>query len=121
MLAYVEACRGLEKAGVPYVIVEVFGINLYAERAGAVLTTADCDILLPPDPDVLSRTLKVLRGQGYAFEAGGEPFLEDPLTLTGLFQARANLVAHRTGAQIDLALQIDACDFPSPGRGTVAR
>ena len=114
MLAYAEACRSLERAGVPYVIIGVFGINLYAERAGTVLTTADCDLLLPPDAEALSKALECLKGLGYAFEAGGEPFLADsPGILPDVVRARANIVAYRPGAQLDLALEIAGCDFPS--------
>lgn len=74
----------------------------------------DCDLLFPADAGVLSRALGTLHKLGYAFEACGEPFLhEDPDLLQGLLRARANVVARRKGAQIDLALEIAGCDFPS--------
>ncbi len=114
MHAYVEICGLLEKARVPYVIVGAFGVNLYAERAGLVITTMDCDFLLPMDAAALSKALGTLHEQGYELEAGGEPFLhEDPDLIQGVLRARANIVARKQGAQADLALEIAGCDFPS--------
>lgn len=113
MHAYVEVCCLLGKARVPYVIVGAFGVNLYAERAGLVVSTLDCDFLLPPDAGALARALDALQAHGYDFEAGGEPFLPDPELLQGVVRARANIVARKQGIQIDLALEIAGCDFPS--------
>jgi hypothetical protein len=41
---YVEVCRRFENARIRYVIVGVFGINLYAQQFGEIITTADCDV-----------------------------------------------------------------------------
>lgn len=111
MHPYAEACRRLAQARVPYVIVGVFGVNLYSERVGAVITTADCDLLLPSDAAILSRALQALARLGYAFEAGGESFLPDPELLQGAVHARANIVARREDAQLDLVLEIAGCRY----------
>src|SRR5437879_911638 len=47
---YVEVCTRLEAAGVRYLVVGAFGINLYAGQVGVVITTADCDLMIPADP-----------------------------------------------------------------------
>jgi hypothetical protein len=111
MHPYAEACRRLAQARVPYVIVGVFGVNLYSERVGTVITTADCDFLLPADAAILSRALRALAGLGYAFEAGREPFLPDPELLQGVVRARANIVARREDTQLDLVLEIAGCRY----------
>ena len=111
MHPYAEACRFLARARVPYVIVGAFGVNLYSERVGTVITTADCDFLLPADAAVLSRALRALSRLGYVFEAGREPFLEDPELLQGVLRARANIVARKEDIQLDLVLEIAGCRF----------
>jgi len=111
---YVEACNALEQAGVRYLVIGAFGINLYAGEVGAVFTTADCDLMLAPDTDQLRRALDVLGALGYTFEAGGEPLPDlDPLVLAGIVRARAVVRAHRAGARIDLPLQAAGVDFDS--------
>jgi hypothetical protein len=44
---YVEVFKQFAEEGIRYVIVGVFGINFYARQAGQIITTADCDILVP--------------------------------------------------------------------------
>ena len=110
--AYLEACRGLSRAKIPYVIVGAFGVNLYAEEVGAVILTVDCDLLLPARTETLSKTLKVLRKLGYAFEAGGEPLVDEtPDLLKNIVRARACITARRKDARLDLALEIAGCRF----------
>jgi hypothetical protein len=109
---YVEACDGLERAGVRYLVIGAFGINLYAGEVGAVFTTADCDLMLAPDKDQLRRALEVLAALGYVFEAGGEPLPDlDPLVLAGIVRARAVVRAFRPDARIDLPLEAAGVDF----------
>lgn len=109
---YAEVCRRLRLARVPYVIVGVFGASLHAQRAGLVVTTADCDILLPADVKVLGRANRVLRGLGFELEAGVEPLPDDdPVVLAGVVRARACLRAFREKAQVDLPLQIAGYEF----------
>ena len=111
MHPYAEACRRLAQARVPYVIVGAFGVNLYSERVGTVITTSDCDILLPADATVLSRALRALASLGYVFEAGREPFLYDLELLQGVIRARANIVARKEDIQLDLVIGIAGCRF----------
>jgi hypothetical protein len=57
---YAEACKHLDLAGVPNVIVGAFGINLYAQRASEMIATADCDILVPAQEDILAKACQAL-------------------------------------------------------------
>lgn len=114
MRAYAEVCRALSRARVPYVIIGAFGVGLYAKEAGTLITTADCDLLLPTTPGVLARAIRALRRGGYAIEAGGEPLVdEDKSVLAAIVRARASVQARRRGTIIDLALQAAGCRFES--------
>jgi hypothetical protein len=110
---YLRVCRELEKARVPYLIVGAFGANLYAREVGAVLTTLDCDLLLPADPAVLGRAVGVLRTLRYRLEAGGEPVDIDPALMRGIVRAGACVRAVKKTVQIDLPLSIAGCRFKS--------
>jgi hypothetical protein len=57
---YIEVCKRFADDGVRYVIVGVFGINFYARQAGQIITTADCDILVPADFPVFRKALQLL-------------------------------------------------------------
>jgi hypothetical protein len=109
---YLEACRGLEEAGVRYVIVGAFGINLYAAQVGVVITTADCDLMIPAEPAMLATAMRTLRGLGFTLAAGGEPLPDEDLAvLEGVVRARACVHADKPGASIDLPLQISGAGF----------
>jgi hypothetical protein len=109
---YAEACDQLDRAGIKYLVVGAFGINLHAAQAGAVITTADCDLLLPADPDVLGGAVAALRALAYAIEAGDEPLPnEDAATLAGIVRARAVVRAYRGDSRIDLMLQMAGSGF----------
>jgi hypothetical protein len=108
---YVRACRDLEEAGVRYIIVGAFGVDLYARDAGCIIRTLDCDLLLPADPVVLGLAVAVLKKLGYSMQAGGEPVDQDPELLRGIVRARGCIRAVRKGARIDLPLQIEGCRF----------
>ncbi len=117
---YVKAFRDLRRARVPFIVVGAFGVNLHAQRAGLFVNTADCDLLLPPDPKVLSRAVKALRRRGFAIEAGNEPLPdEDPVVLKGIVGARACVRAHLGDTHIDLPLSIAGYDFSSLQRKKV--
>jgi len=97
---------------VRYVIVGVFGINLYAQKAGEFITTADCDILVPAKLEVLSKALAILIESGFFLEAGGEPLPEvDDVLLQGILRARAAIRADRPDARIDLCIDIAGATF----------
>jgi len=109
---YADALASLNRHRVSYVVVGVFGVNLYAERAGMVILTQDCDLLLRAESRILARALRVLRKRGWEMTAGGEPFLgEHPDDLTSILRGRTMIRALRRGRQIDLALGLAGLDF----------
>lgn len=109
---YVEVCRRLEDESVQYLIVGVFGINFYSQQAGQIITTADCDVLLPAEFATLEKALATLWHMGFTLEAGGEPLPElDPSTLKGILRARAVVCAERPDARIDVCTQIAGATF----------
>jgi hypothetical protein len=109
---YADVCRHLERAGVRYVIIGVFGINFYAQQVGEIITTGDCDILVPATLAALRKALQTLVKMGFALEAGGEPLTKlDSVLLKGILRARAVVRAERPDARIDVCTQIAGASF----------
>jgi hypothetical protein len=98
----------LAAAGVDYVLVGVGAINFYARDAAAVIQTADLDVLLARRIGVLRAALAALRATGFAFEAGGEPFVDvdDDAVLGRVVEVGGSLAATGGGARIDLMLSL---------------
>jgi len=112
---FVRALAALEEAGVDFVIVGVGGINFYARTPAGAFATLDLDALLAPAADNLARALEALSRLGYAFEAGGEPFvdLDDPDVLARVVASGASLSAlHRDLGQVDLMTSIAGFAYP---------
>jgi hypothetical protein len=106
---FVGALAALRDGGVELVVVGVGGINFYARTPAQAFATLDLDALLPPAVENLERALRVLSGIGYAFEAGGEPFvdLDDPIVLGRVVANGASLSAiHPEAGQLDLMTSI---------------
>jgi hypothetical protein len=109
---YAEVCKRFEDQRIRYLIVGVFGINFYARQAGQIITTADCDVLLPAGLAILRKALQTLKAMGFVFEAGGEPMPAlDPAILKGVLRARAVVCAERPDARIDICTQIAGAEF----------
>jgi predicted nucleotidyltransferase len=111
---FAEALVALARAGVDFVVVGVAGINFYARDASGVVLTADLDLLLAPRVDVLRAALAALARAGFAFEAGGEPFvdLEDDSVLGRWIERAASLAAlGPEGARVDLMLSVKGYRF----------
>jgi len=106
---FARALSALGEAGVDYVVVGVSGINFYARTPAQAFATLDLDALLAPAASNLARALRVLSLLGYAFEAGGEPFvdLDDEPTLARVVATGSSLAAIHPGVgQIDLMTSI---------------
>lgn len=80
---FMRALSALNEAGVDYVVVGVAGINFYGRTQADAFVTLDVEALLAPAAENLEGALSALTELGYAFEAGGEPFvdLNDALVL----------------------------------------
>lgn len=107
MTEYADYLVALSKSGIRFVIVGAFGLNLHAERAGPVLYTRECDVMLPPEAEALTCAIRILRGLGFEIEAGGECLPdEDHVVITGSVQQRACVHAASGDIAFDLPLQI---------------
>lgn len=104
----------LAEAGVDFVLVGVGGINFYARNPGHAFATLDLDALLAPTVANLRTALGVFARLGYAFEAGGEPFVDfdDDTILRRIVQNGASLSAHHEEAgQFDLLLSVSGFSY----------
>ena len=106
---FVRTLAALREAGVDFVVVGVGEINFYARTPGQVFATLDLGTLLPPVVEKVSAAVRVLSRLGYAFESGGEPFvdLEDAEILARVVAKAACLTAVHPGeGQIDLMTSV---------------
>jgi hypothetical protein len=109
---YVDVCRHLEEAGIRYLVIGVFGINFYAQQVGEVITTGDCDILLPAELRTLRNALETLVSMGFELEAGSEPLPKlDSALLKGILRTRAVVRAEREDARFDVCTQAAGAAF----------
>ena len=111
---FARALSALSDAGVEFVVVGVGGINFYARTPLEAFVTLAVDALLAPAVDNLERALRVLNGLGYAFEAGGEPFVDltDEVVLTRVIENGASLAAiHPQDGELDLLTSISGFDY----------
>jgi predicted nucleotidyltransferase len=109
-----RALSALADAGVDFVVVGVGGINFYARTPAEAFATLDLDALLAPIAENVARALGALAALGYAFEAGGEPFVDagNPATLARIVERGASLAAiHADGTEIDLMTSISGFRF----------
>ena len=102
-----------------FVVVGVGGINFYARTPADAFSTLAIDALLSPEIGNLERALSVLSKLGYAFEAGGEPFIElnDHLVLGRVVENGATLSAvYSEESEIDLLTSISGSDYSELAR-----
>ena len=95
-------------------IVGVGGINFYARTPAEAYATLDLDALLEPKVDNLRIALRVLGDMGYAFESGGEPFvdLDDESALETVVGNGVTLSAIDADAgEVDLLLSVSGYSY----------
>lgn len=112
---FADALAALARAGVPFVVVGVGGINFYAADPSDAVVTEDLDLLLKRDVASLRHALEVLAGLDFAFEAGGEPLvdIDDVGALTQAVRAGACITArHESGTTLDLMLAGAGLSWP---------
>jgi hypothetical protein len=109
-----EALVVLVRAGVPFFVVGVTGINFYASDASHAVATADVDVLLAPRLETLRAALTALHAAGFSFHAGREPFadLEDEAVLRTVLARGATITAQdESGARLYLMTSGLGLDF----------
>lgn len=104
----------LNRRGVRFVLIGVWGANFHARDASALFTTLDYDLFLPPSPDNLLEAWRACDEMGLSLEAAGEP-LDTPRDRTlaaAVIRRRASVTA--TGQDelaVDLSLVMTAFEF----------
>ncbi len=105
--------RVLLERDVRFVVIGVWGANFFASAAGAVFTTEDRDLFLPPDPDNLMRAWDACEAAGLALWASDEPLdtPHDRFVADAVVARRALTRAMRGDLQIDLTLVMGGFEF----------
>jgi hypothetical protein len=105
--------RALLERNVQFVVIGVWGANFYAHAAGAVFTTQDRDLFLPPDPDNLMRAWDTCEAAGLTLWSGDEPLDQphDRFIADAVVQRRALVRGSRGDLQVDLTLVMAGFDF----------
>ena len=99
--SFQHALAALAGVRVDFVVIGVGGINFYAREPGEMVLTQDLALLLAPRLENFRAALAALHGAGFAFSAGGEPFVDvaDPDSLGNRVRNAASLTAqHPAGA-----------------------
>lgn len=97
-----RAAATLAERHVRYVLIGVYGANLYAPAAQAVFATEDADLFLPPDPDNVLRAWQAGEAADFEIMAGLEP-LDQPRDRQLAERVVAGAVLTRAaGREIDL-------------------
>jgi hypothetical protein len=105
--------RKLIAHNVRFVLIGVAGANYFAPGAGALFTTQDRDLFLPPDADNLMRAWDACDEAGLALWSGDEP-LDTPRdrVIADAVVARRTLVRAASGdLQVDLTLVMAGFEF----------
>ena len=108
-LLYLRTLHQLVAAGVPFGILGTFALRQHCPALPRRLV-ADCDLLLPPDPAVLTTMAHLLQAGGWHLT-----LWEQPVTLP--FQAadlagKYYLRAQQAGATLDCAYENDYQSWP---------
>ena len=114
MASFPALVAALNRRGVRFVLIGVWGANFHAQDASALFTTLDYDLFLPPSPDNLLDAWQACDEIGLSLEAGGEPLdtPRDRTLATAVSHRRASVRA--TGSDeftVDLSLVMTAFEF----------
>ncbi|TAJ17828.1 MAG: hypothetical protein EPO68_08820 [Planctomycetota bacterium] len=100
--------------GARFVVMGVWGANLYARYGGEELHTQDQDLFLPPEPENLLTLWRVAEDLGFELWCGGEPLdrPRDPWLARKVVQRRALTRVLRDGhLPVDLNLVMGDAEF----------
>lgn len=113
---WVALLQSLQRRGVRYTTIGVWGANYYAQFGAVVFTTKDRDLFLPPDPVNLMRAWEACEEAGLELWSGREPLDQprDAWLAERIVANRALTTALGPAAlQVDLTLVMAAHDFES--------
>lgn len=114
MDAFASLAGALSAGRVRFVVIGVWGANYYAPSGGALFTTLDRDLFLPPDPENLLSAWSVCASQGFALYAGSEPLdaPRDESLARAVVERRAlTRASDGQGVDVDLSLVMSGFDF----------
>ena len=114
MASFPALLEALNRRGVRFVLIGVWGANFHAEDASALFTTLDYDLFLPPSPDNLLETWHACDEIGLSLQAGGEPLdtPRDRALAAAVIRRRASVRATGPDAfTVDLSLVMTAFEF----------
>jgi hypothetical protein len=103
----------LGRRSVRFTVIGVAGANYFASTGGAVFTTQDRDLFLPPDPDNLMRAWDACEAAGLKLWAGGEPLdtPRDRVIADAVVARRALTRATLGELAVDLTLVMGGFEF----------
>ena len=114
MASFPALVGALNRRGVRFVLIGVWGANFHAQDASALFTTLDYDLFLPPSPDNLLEAWHVCDELGLSLQAGGEP-LDRPRDRALAAAAIRRLASGRAIGPdeftVDLSLVMTAFEF----------
>ncbi len=112
MTAFATLMRAMHEDGVQFVVIGVWGANLYAGTA--LFVTKDQDLFLPPEPDNLLGAWRCCERVGLELFANDEPLDQprDDLLAAAVVRTRALTYATDHGAlHVDLSLVMGNFEF----------
>jgi hypothetical protein len=111
--AFARLTRLLHERRIRYVVIGVWGANHYAHDAGAIFTTEDRDLFLPPDPDNLLACWAACADAGLELRSEREPLdsPRDRWLAERVVERRALTAAISQDMRVDLTLVMKGYDF----------
>lgn len=114
MAEFETVIQALHDRQVRFVLIGVWGANLFASEVGALFTTDDRDLFLPADPENLLRAWQACEASGLSLWSGNEPLdLPRDRFIADAIVARRALVraTDERELQIDLTLVMGGFEF----------
>ena len=114
MASFPALVGALNRRGVRFVLIGVWGANFHALDAAALFTTLDYDLFLPPSPENLLEAWRACDEIGLSLQAGGEPLdtPRDRALAAVVIRGRASVRATGPdGFTVDLTLVMTAFEF----------
>lgn len=114
MASFPALVGALNRRGVRFVLIGVWGANFHAQDTSALFTTLDYDLFLPPSADNLLEAWRACDEIGSSLQAGGEPLdtPRDRALAAAVIRRRASVrVVGPDELAVDLSLVMTAFEF----------
>src|SRR5262245_38100430 len=115
---YTRFLASLNERHVEYIVIGMFGIAYYAQDAGDLVSTQDCDVFVRPVPKNFAAALQAAVDSGAWLEVNGETLLLHPDDVPVILERRCTVQARTDrGETIDLVSKI-SLPWATMARGT---